>query len=943
MGSDNWEPLELTNPMNKLMKQSSFTIIAPIVRGSTEHVVRLLDQIGHQPAHNGLINFGEMKSVHFASMLIIPSLKVNDRLLLETNYDGPLDLHLDDFIQHAPRLNEAFQFCFCFPSEAERTAAAVKDYLLSYSLPSNAFHVAFPGRTVADIKNAIQVSRVARDRIKKTVDFQGSPGNQRGLSEEQLRKILAYDFRSLPTGQQPMNSPTTGDKLRTRAVFNITLIMTFALALVICSFLIFKLFAATALAICLVLAILLALRNRQDAASLEETDALPRVDETQAGVDPKQNHMCALTPLKPGIWRLLAIKAVLFTVKVACKWVFIRGKLGPIRSIHFARWIVLDNRQLLFLSNYDGTWAGYLGDFADQRWGVNAIWSNTIGFPRSRFIYWGGAQDLEHFEQHVRDHLVRTQVFYSAYAGEAVQTISRFLDYRDDLARRIRNLDKIAACAAQIALDRSDVQGVVASGYDHLGHARFVLLRIEDRDGAQRWLADLVPRVTSAERHRTEQHHPRQCLNIAFTHSGLQCLGVPPEVLSQCSEEFRGGMTREAAGRLLGDPIGLARENWDFGKAAEDVHILLMLYGRSEADLANIFEEMVTSRLCSAGLKVAYIQNSERAPNDRTEPFGFRDGISQPAVIGLVNRPPLSKSELIKTGEFLLGYENEYEQLAPVLWIHQQHDPADLLHALPGGPNGHKAFGYNGSYVVVRKLEQDVGAFRDFVTKNGGRGDSSNNDYRSELVAARIVGRWPSGAPLALAPERDMLALGEFQAINNDFLYRPGDISGAACPIGAHVRRANPRDSLQFTARQSVALSKRHRIIRRGRPYSEPPDGRRGLFFIAINSDLRRQFEFVQQAWINNPQFMGHDDGPDPIAASNGRPGGSILPTDSLAISAPSRASFITLKGGAYFFLPGIKTLRFIASMNRPFLSSRANTETFEAPVGRDLRNGNRA
>ena len=309
------------NTMNKLRSQSSFTLIAPIISGHTGDVTRVLDQIGNRPACNGFINFGEMESVHFASMLILPSSTANDRLLLETNYDGPLDLHLDDFIQHAPGLNEVFGFCFCFPSGAAYTWAAIKDYLVSYSIRSSAFHVAFPGRTVADIKNAIHVSRAAHDWIAQRVNAGGSGRDYSGLSEEQLRSIMAYEFRSSPTGQQPLNSPTTGDKLRTKAVFNVVLIVIFALVLLSSLFLIFRFFAIVAAAFCSIGAIWLVARGGQDVSRLPEIEPLPAVEEIDAGVNPKQNHMCALTPLRPGLCRLLGIKAVLLAVKVACKWV----------------------------------------------------------------------------------------------------------------------------------------------------------------------------------------------------------------------------------------------------------------------------------------------------------------------------------------------------------------------------------------------------------------------------------------------------------------------------------------------------------------------------------------------------------------------------------------------------------------------------------------------
>jgi Dyp-type peroxidase family len=916
--------------MSKLNKQSGLTVIAPIKAGCTGKVANLLDQIRNHTHCNGLVNFGEMSSIHFAAMLILPATreKCPNRLLLETNYDGPLDRHLDELIQHAPRLDELFGYCEDYPSDVASSSAAVKDYLIANSVPSSAFHVAFPQRTVADIKDAIEVSLAARSEKQRIIELaaQGlsnvspAPGS---LNDEQVRTILASHFRTSETPRPPMNSPTNSETLRIWSAIQTALLCGIVLvALIVAIRMVIYMPAASAWVLLILAAAIVADRELADDAA---SNQLPQVKEEDSGVDPRQNHMCTLTPVKPGYAPLIKLKLLLWLVNLCCRWIFIRGKLGPIATIHFARWTLVDNnRALMFLSNYDGAWFNYLGDFADQGWGVTAIWSNTVGFPRSKFIFWGGARNVLPFEDHVRRHLVATNVFYSAYSGETVQAIRRFLDDRDALARRIGALDEVAASSERVRVARADVQGIVGSGYNYLNHARFLLLRIKDKDSARRWLHDIViPHVSNAVHlNSSERQQQPHHLNIAFTYRGLQQLGIAVAV-ENFSEEFRFGMTRPAAQQLLGDLDDDARGKWDFGTEANPLDILLMLYGRCQTDLNCLVNNVCCDKLDSCGLELVCSQDSVREPGDTREPFGFRDGISQPAVVGLVNRPPLNKDELISTGEFLLGYENEYGQLTPVPSIAREHDPNDLLLSPAGCPKDRKLFGYNGSYLVVRKLEQNVSAFNDFIAEQARNTDGSANHYRGELVAARMVGRWRSGAPLTLAPHCDIPALGAHRAISNNFRYRPLDRNGAACPVGAHIRRANPRDSLDFAARRSLALSKRHRIIRRGRPYREGSE-KQGTFFIAMNADLRRQFEFVQQAWVNNPQFMGYNDGPDRIAGVNHDMASRGL-HESVGCCPRGLASFVTVKGGAYFFLPSIPALKIIASFGRMRSSGSAS------------------
>jgi deferrochelatase/peroxidase EfeB len=224
----------------------------------------------------------------------------------------------------------------------------------------------------------------------------------------------------------------------------------------------------------------------------------------------------------------------------------------------------------------------------------------------------------------------------------------------------------------------------------------------------------------------------------------------------------------------------------------------------------------------------------------------------------------------------------------------------------------------------MRKLAQDVAGFREFA-ENHSRDSSGRADpYGRELLAAKMMGRWPSGAPLALAPERDVPALGKSSVLNNSFLYRSGDSSGTACPVGSHIRRANPRDALDARPERSFELSKRHRIIRRGRKLDggAPADTgaekrEQGIVFIALNADIRRQFEFLQQAWINDPAFMGLHREKDAIAGDNDGTGVFTIQGGAFDRHLRGLPRFVTVRGGAYFFVPSIAALKCVAGSPR--------------------------
>jgi Dyp-type peroxidase family len=452
-------------------------------------------------------------------------------------------------------------------------------------------------------------------------------------------------------------------------------------------------------------------------------------------------------------------------------------------------------------------------------------------------------------------------------------------------------------------LDLHDIQGLVARGYGNLPAARFLLLAIDDVAAARHWLGTVA--VT-----RGDERPEEVADNVALTSSGLERLGLDPAVLAMFSNEFVAGMTTAHRRRILGDIVGDAPEAWDWGgPAAKPVHALLLLYARDAQRL-----DALERQQSLTGLEL--VRRLDTSDLDGFEPFGFRDGVSQPFVEGLAKERP--REATVRAGEFVLGYVNEYGLYTDRPLLDPGADPGGLLTRDPAG-SGRADLGRNGSYLVFRQLRQDVGAFWQFVDRAAG-GDAA---ARLKL-AAKMVGRWPSGAPLVLAPEADDPSLAEA----NDFAYHEHDRRGTRCPVGAHIRRTNPRDSLDpapGTAR-SFAVNRRHRLLRRGREYGPPltidealaggDSAERGLHFICLNANIARQFEFVQHTWLNNPKFGELYDDSDPISAPSTPHGGTFtMPTDGVRERVTGVPRFISVKGGGYFFLPGLAALRYLAGM----------------------------
>ena len=475
-------------------------------------------------------------------------------------------------------------------------------------------------------------------------------------------------------------------------------------------------------------------------------------------------------------------------------------------------------------------------------------------------------------------------------------------------------------------LQVDDIQGIILRGYGALDNATFLMLAIENAGPARPWLKALP--IWSGQKKPTPTD---TCVNIAFTPSGLAKLGLPDDAIGMLAGELREGMTgTEHRRRILGDHGESSPELWRWGGPKnETIDVLLMLYAVDEA-AARALAARYVQGLAGAGLRLVQQLDSLTLPG-RKEHFGFRDGVSQPGIQGYdVDSPP---GNTVAAGEFVLGYENAYGQFTARPTLKPEADPQNLLPTAPDDPSLHD-LGKNGSYLVFRQLKQDVHAFWSCLAEKAPAVFPGDRVQSAVALASKMVGRWPSGAPLVKSPAADNPALLD----DNDFMYfGSGDPDGLKCPIGSHLRRSNPRDALdpQPGSDRSIEVGKRHRILRRGRAYGpaaapsmQPADviGRpddkvdRGLHFICFNTQLGRQFEFIQYTWVNSPKFDGLYEDDDPITGDRGdregTPGGTfVIQQEPVRKRVTGLPRFVTTVGGGYFFMPGLSGVRYLASL----------------------------
>lgn len=440
---------------------------------------------------------------------------------------------------------------------------------------------------------------------------------------------------------------------------------------------------------------------------------------------------------------------------------------------------------------------------------------------------------------------------------------------------------------AEPKLDVSDVQGNVLRGYGY-PFAAYLWLNCRDAAAGRAWLAGVISRVTTAEPWGSAK--PATTLNVAVTFKGLQALDVPEGLLDDFPLEFREGMAARAD--ELRDVDEDHPEHWDPGFGTGEASILVTVNAQEQAALDSAVAEL-RGELEGTSITVLHVELAAVLAGNR-EHFGFSDGFAQPAVVGDGNvaKPGDGKPERdgrweeLALGEFILGYEDEDQQL-------------------PQAPRG--PLGRNATYMVYRKLHQDVAAFRRALRER-----SADFPGGEEALAAKIVGRWRDGTPVVLSPdgsERERYLTPERI---NDFRYED-DPDGLRCPLGAHIRRVNPRDALGWHATRS----RRHRMIRRGMPYGAPAgegdadDGRdRGLIFVSFCSSITRQFEIVQAQWCADGNIFGLGEDKDWILLADGRPSAKMTIQGEPPRFLVKQPRFVTVRAGEYLLVPSIAGLR---------------------------------
>src|SRR5262245_10032499 len=489
-------------------------------------------------------------------------------------------------------------------------------------------------------------------------------------------------------------------------------------------------------------------------------------------------------------------------------------------------------------------------------------------------------------------------------------------------------------------VDYADVQGLVRFGYGRMTSAFYALVRVKNKATAKAWLRS-APITTAV----AQKPLPKTALNVALTAPGLKALDLAKPVIACCAREFHHGMSSKSyRRRLLGDVKRNDPKLWDWGGLVSEPHLLVMFFGEPE-----YFDSFVQSikgdTWNDAFEEVIWLGTSNL---DGDEPFGFADGLSQPELDWEEQRQTpckqLEYTNVVALGEFLLGYRNEYGKITDRPLLDPDAANAELLPAVDMPEK--KDLGRNGTYLVMRQLEQDVRRLWQFLYEQAG-----GNLAQAAQLGAKMVGRTQAGDPLVPIQTEPIAGTDPGTVKQNQFTYE-ADPAGTRCPFGAHIRRTNPRNS-DFPERRPSALRRLiiilgfgrkgfyddltssvrfHRILRRGREYGSellpedavqpapPNESPRGLHFICLNANISRQFEFLQSAWIASTKFSGLTRESDPLLGNRqSLPGcpitGNFTMPESGSLPRPvsNLPQFVTVRGGAYFFLPSLRALRYFA------------------------------
>lgn len=725
------------------------------------------------------------------------------------------------------------------------------------------------------------------------------------------------------------------------------------------------------------------LRRSETADQPDDSD--PEVDKVAALARAEnhpgfvQNHITAVVPMKPGWFRRVTLAVSLWGIRLLVTYWFRPGFVLNMGTIHYAKWFrIPKSDSFIFQANYDGSWESYLEDFIMKaHQGQSAAWSVGVGFPRTRFLVLDGAQDGDRFKRWVRRQQVVTPFWYTRFRHLTTENIRTNALIHDGLARAATD-DAARAwieCFGSMqrpdnVIETSEVQSLIFRAIGRLEHSICALLQLPGDIGKNKaWLnkllavGDAFDDVKDREHNITfgdfplDEQQTKAATFLAFSAQGLRKFAMPDSDggagLGTFPAVFNIGMP--ARQHVLRDSGASAPDYWRWsdspigGDPKKAVDVALLIYG----DSAPKCESLLADHLRMLGIEgwVAKVKTAPAPGGLEFEHFGFRDGISQPVIRGTQRfaKGALPR-DIVEPGEFILGYRNNQNYYPPTPTVDAEADSANVLPILEedaptqfprfdGAASARRDFGRNGTFIVIRELEQHVDAFHDLAKR---KAETLNRTYErldaviggratSEWVEAKMVGRWHDGTPLIdrplsahLASHRHADDRGQTACPHgpklpeNDFSYANDDPRGLHCPLGAHIRRANPRDSLEPDDPMQQQITNRHRLLRRGRSYerdaSDQSAAEKGLLFVALCADLERQFEFVQQTWLGAETFHRLSREPDPIVSqAAAKDTVFTIPTASGPLRLTGMESVVTVKAGGYFFLPSRSAIQYLA------------------------------
>ena len=668
------------------------------------------------------------------------------------------------------------------------------------------------------------------------------------------------------------------------------------------------------------------------------------------------NHLAAISVMKPGLLRKLTLRLAFWVISQLAQLQFRPGFLGDLGTIHAARWVLLpETNKLLFFSNYSGSWESYLEDFITKAAeGLTAVWSNTCGYPRSTNLFFEGAVDGDRFKRWARRQQRPSHFWYRAYPNKTAHLARLNATIRHGLisaSTENEAAEWLALFGSRVrrpaSIEIHEVQSILFGGMRRLHDATCYLLRLpEDAGKSRKWLKQVALNITFGDRPPSDSAQI-----IAFTQSGLVGFGKEG-VLAEFPAAFRQGMSAPLrAKNVLKDTGDDDPKKWTWGHGAKRVDAALLIYAAAdglESSVAQVSANSLWLLKQAGGCVVAQI-NTRRLPmkGPIREAFGFVDGVSQPIIRGTPRWTKDKNSQhLVEPGEFILGYPDNRGFLPSTPTIPSTADPKNLLPAHRGkaverdwpdfsriSANTPRDIGRNSSYLVIRQMEQNVKRFDQRVAELAK--ELQDHPCRPEQLTdaqfvvwlkSKLVGRWPDGTSLVRYPLRpgtgwpQGLAGRDDYSPNvepdNSFLLGSEDPEGFSCPFGAHIRRTNPRESFEPGSTEQLAIVNRHRILRIGRPYGpeyqECGDIPRGLLFMCLNGDLERQFEFIQQTWVMSRLFHGLSGEVDAIIGRGKKGGRLTIPTPQGPMVIAGLEDIITVRGGAYFFLPSRSAIRYL-------------------------------